>query len=272
MRASYSILAVAALAAGLCAAKPAAAAEPLRMGGTGSSLGMLRQVGADFTAATGIKVDVVPSLGSSGAIHALRDGNLDLVVSARPLKPKETAAGLRQVLVLQTPFVLATSRRDPGGLKVADLVGLFAGKEAVWPDGAPMRLILRPRSETDTDLLGSLYPGMQQAIEAARRRSEIPVAPTDQDNIALAERTPGSLTGTTLAQLTTEHSSLHVIALDGVTPTLANFESRAYRPSKQLHFIVAPTDRAAVQRFLAFLQSPPGVKALRAAAVLSGAP
>ncbi len=268
MKQTFAKGAAAALLALACLTLPAIADTLLRFGGTGSAIGMLHQVGADFTAATGAKVDVVPSLGSSGAIHALADGKLDLAVSARPLNPTEAAVGLTQVLVLRTPYVLATSHRVPNALKAADLPGIFTANKPTWPDGALIRIVLRPRSETDTTLLGDLFPGMAAAIEKARLRSEIPIAATDQDNVALAQRVPGSLTGTTLTQLTTEHSSLHVITLDGVTPTLARFESGAYRFSKRLYFIVGGKSAPATSSFIAFLRSPKGVSALRAVAVL----
>lgn len=269
MRTSFSILTALVLLAGLPAAS-ATAAQSLRMGGTGSSIGMLQQVGGEFSSATGVNVEVVPGLGSSGAIHALADRKLDVAVSARPLKPAEAAQGLHQVLVLRTAYVLATSHRNPNGLKTADLPKIFAASKPTWADGTPIRLILRPRSETDTKLLGELFPGMDKAIENLRRRPEVPIAATDQDNADMAERLPGSLTGTTLTQLTTEHRHLKVITLDGVVPTLANFENGSYRLAKNFYFIVRPNDIPAVQEFIAFLNSPQGEKALREAEVLPG--
>jgi phosphate transport system substrate-binding protein len=249
----------------------AAAAQPLRMGGTGSSIGLLRQVGGEFAAGAGVKVDEVPSLGSSGAIRALADGKLDIAVSARPLKPAESAQGLQQVLVLRTAYVLATSHRNPTELKTAELPKIFSANKPVWADGTPMRLILRPRSETDTTLLGELFPGMGEAIENLRRRAEVPIAATDQDNADMAERLQGSLTGTTLTQLMTEHRHLQVVNLDGVEPTLANFENGSYRFTKHLYFILRSNGVPAAQEFIAFLRSPQGEKALREAGTLPGA-
>jgi phosphate transport system substrate-binding protein len=263
MRASFSKIAIILLLAGALPARNAAAADTLRVGGTGTAIGMLQQVGAEFTAATGVKVEVIASLGSTGAIRALRDGWLDIAVPARPLKPDETAAGLRQVAVLQTAYVMATSHSSPDGLKNADLAGIFAAEKPAWADGTPIRIILRPRGDSDTALLAELFPGMGAAIETARRRAELPTAATDQDNAALAERTLGSLTGTTVTQLKTEHRNLHIVPLDGIEPTLANFESGVYRFTKQLHFIVPRASSAEAQQFLDFLRSPRGVKALR---------
>jgi phosphate transport system substrate-binding protein len=249
----------------------AAAAQPLRMGGTGSSIGLLRQVGGEFAAGAGVKVDVVPSLGSSGAIRALADGKLDIAVSARPLKPAESAQGLQQVLVLRTAYVLATSHRNPNELKTAELPKIFSASKAVWADGTPIRLILRPRSETDTKLLGELFPGLDAAIENLRRRAEVPIAATDQDNADMAERLQGSLTGTTLTQLMTEHRHLHVVNLDGVEPTLASFENGSYRFTKYFYLILRSNGVPAAQEFIDFLRSPQGEKALRETGTLPGA-
>ena len=110
---------------------------------------------------------------------------------------------------------------------------------------------------------------MAEAIEAARRRAEVPTAATDQDNVALAERMPGSLTGTTVTQIKTEHRNLHVVPLNGVEPTRANFESGAYPFTKKLYVHRARAMAAAeAQRFVDFLRSPQGVKALRESEIL----
>ncbi len=270
MAVSFSKIAIVLLLAGAMPVGGATAAETLRSGGTGTAIGMLRQVGAEFTAATGVKVDVVASLGSTGAIRALGDGLLDIGVPARPLTSDETAAGLRQVAVLRTAYVIATSHVDASGLKSADLAKIFAAEKPTWADGTPIRIILRPRSDTDTALLGELFAGMTEAIESARRRAEVPTAATDQDNAALADRTPGSLIGTTMTQLKTEHRNLHMLPLDGVEPTLANFESCAYRFTKKLCLIVPRNSAPQAQRFVDFLRSPPGMKALREAETLPG--
>jgi phosphate transport system substrate-binding protein len=58
------------------------------------------------------------------------------------------------------------------------------------------------------------------------------------------------------------------VPLDGVEPTLANVESGAYRFTKHLYFIVPRASSAEAQRFMDFLQSPQGIKVLRASETL----
>jgi phosphate transport system substrate-binding protein len=142
-------------------------AEPaeLRAGGTGAATELLRRLGAEFGKETGYRTDVVASLGTTGGLRALADGLLDIAVAGRPLKAEEQAKGLKVALVFRTPFVVATSVRTPGGLSSADVVRAFADPDLAWADGTPIRVILRPRSESDVTLMTSLFPGLAGAMD-----------------------------------------------------------------------------------------------------------
>lgn len=241
-----------------------ARADTLRTGGTGSAAMMMRKIGDAFTARMpGTRIEVVPALGSTGAISAVVDGALDFAVSARPLTPEEAAKSLTQTVLARTVFGLASSYPQPGNIASADVAGFFTSPTSAWPDGTRLRIILRPRSEYDSTLLGHSFPNMVGAIEQLRRRPEIPVAATDQDNVRMAERIPGSLVPTTLAQMQTEKPNLHFLSIDGVAPTLENFERGTYPYHKNFYFILPTRRTPALEHFVAFLHSPEGVKLLR---------
>jgi phosphate transport system substrate-binding protein len=242
-----------------------ATAETLRVAGTGSATELLKRLGAVFKTQSGIEVEALPSLGSSGAINALADGVLDLAVSGRALKPQESAQGLSVAFTARTPFVLATSHPSPNGMTLAAIADAFQSERAAWSNGSPIRVILRPRSETDTTLLGELFPGVAAAMEKARRRPDIPVAATDQDNADMAEQTPGSLVGSTLTQIRLEKRNLRLVPIEGVEPTFENFERGIYRHAKPLHFVAPARPAPLVERFIAFLRSPEGQRARREA-------
>ena len=174
---------------------PALAEDVLRVGGTGGASALMARLGKPFTQQTGIAVDIIPSLGSGGGISATADGVLNIAISGRPLSAAEQARGLVQSAAVRTPYVLATSLRASPSMTVREIIGAYATEKATWPDGTTIKLILRPRAESDNEVLTSMFPGMAAALDDARRRSGLPTAATDQDNAEMAERLQGSLIG-----------------------------------------------------------------------------
>jgi phosphate transport system substrate-binding protein len=259
---SFGIIA-AGIALLLGATAGSARAEVLRTGGPGAVAKILQRVGAAFTEREpGTTLIVIPNLGSAGAIAGVADGLLDFGVSGRPLKSEE-AKSLTAMILASTPFGLASSQPNPGSIKSADVAAFYQNISSVWPDGTPVRVVLRPRSEVDAALLANTFPNMAAAIEQLRERKEIPVVATDQDNVLLAEKIPGSLAAVTLTQVLTENSQLHFVAIDGVEPTLENFERGAYPYRKDFHFVFPPGKKPVVERFIAFLRSVDGERLLR---------
>ena len=205
-------------------------------------------------------IEVIPALGSTGAIAAVVDGALDFAVSARPLTPEEVAKSLTPTIMARTVFGLASSYPKPGNIASSDVAGFFTSPASSWPDGTPLRIILRPKSEFDTTLLAKAFPNMAGAIEQLRLRPEIPVAATDQDNVRMAERIPGSLVPTTLAQMQTEKPKLHFLTIDGVAPTLENFERGTYPHHKDLYFILPAQQERLTRAFRRLPAFPRGRK------------
>jgi phosphate transport system substrate-binding protein len=236
-------------------------ANTLRAGGVGAVTKLLPILYAGFGDAANL--EVIPSLGSSGGLRALAEGALDVAVSGRPLNAEEVKQGMRVVLAMRTPFVLVTSHPKPNGLKSADIAEIFRAQKSTWADGSLLHVILRPKSDTDTSILGGMFPGMVSAIESARTRQDVPVAATDQDNADAAERISGSLTGSTLTQIKTEQRPLRLLSIDGVTPSLEALESGAYPFSKTIYFILPAKNNPSAEAFVAFLRSPAGQAMLR---------
>lgn len=259
MRALRSILAVAVM---LGASFPALAAEKLKLGGTGGIIEAMRQVAPHFKAATGIEMDVVAGLGSSGAIRALGDRVLDVVAAAREVKPDEAKTPLVARAFARTALVFVTSHAKPNGLKTGDIAGIYAADNPSWEDGTPLKIVLRTRLDADSALIEEAIPGVKDAIERARRRPDVPIAPTDQDNVAIAQRLPGSFTLAGLGQIVAEKVDLRVIAIDRVMPSLETLANKTY-PYEKLFYLVFAADRSAgAEKLLGFLRSPEGRKIL----------
>jgi len=232
-----------------------AAADPLRVGGTGAALGLMAELGNDFAAGGGSHVEVVPSLGTGGGLHALPDGVLDLAVAGRELTESERATGLHVVITMSTLYVLATSMPDPPSVAAADVPHMFADPKATWPNGTAIRVVLRPTQETDYLFLFRLFPGTEAAVAALRRRNDVPLAATDQDNQELAAQLSGSLISTTLTQLLTEHRALRMVPIDGLAPSVSTLADGSYHYRRPIFIVARPHPIPLVEHFIDFIQS-----------------
>lgn len=247
-----------ALATPFIAAADAPDQSPLILGGTGGGLGTLRYLGAMFTRASGIRVIVVPSLGTQGGIRATMDGKLHLALVGRDLTDAERSGGLATLETWRTALGFVTSHRAVPAMSSAEVIALLGGDQAKWPDSTPVRPILRPRTESDYPPMFAQFAGAEAAIARLRLRREIPVAATDQEALDLAEQIAGSLINSTLAQVITELRNLRFITIDGVEPTVDTLASGAYKITKALNLVRSATLPPQAQAFITFVDTAEG--------------
>lgn len=231
--------------------------EPVRIGGTGTGIVLMQKLAdAYLQQQPGAKIrPLLPPLGSGGSLRALRDGVIEIAVTGRVPRDGE---GRFQVLdYARSPLVVASHGRRPmQNFTTNDLVEIYAGRQATWPDGEPIRLVLRLPFESDNIVLRQLGPALGSAIEAAAARKAGPVAEDDLDAVDLLESLPGSLGSTTLGLLRTRGRPLTVHMLDGSPPTLDHLASGRYPLAKPLFVITRASPDGATADFVRFLQSP----------------
>lgn len=248
-----------------CLAPAGALAEDiLRIGGTGGSLGAMRVFAGAFQKSNpGVKIQVLPSLGSFGGIKAVLNGTLDIGISARELKHDEQRRGGVQQEYAKTPLIFVANRKvTVSGLTTSALEKLYAGEMQSWPGGTRVRLVLRPAVETDTALVKGISPSMNRAMAAALSRQGMIVALTDQENGEVVTRTPGALGISTLAQVITEKLPVKILTYNGVKPDPKSAADGTYPLVKRFFLVTGPHTPPLAQRFIAFLTSPQGRKLL----------
>jgi len=245
----------------------AGGAQPqLVIGGTGTALGGMHLLAKAFSEDhPGIRTVVLPSLGSGGGIRALSAGKIDLALSARPLKDEESAKGLSATLYARTPVVFATHRKTASDrVDLEKLIRFYSGTVTSWPGGTPLRLVLRPEDESDTELLRGLSPEMDAAVARARTRGGLLVAVNDQDNAQALETVPGSLGLTTLAQILSESRRLKPLSFDGRTASVDGLRSGEYPFFKSLYLVLGNTPSDTVDTFVSYVFSRTGRNILTA--------
>jgi phosphate transport system substrate-binding protein len=247
----------------LIVAAPAIAGT-LKIGGTGAALGGLTRLGEAYEERyPGDDVEIVTGLGSSGGVRAVLAGVVDIGVTSRPLREKEVRAGAAGRDYAKTAFVFATDAgNEADNVTLDQLATIYRGERAFWPDGSPIRLVLRPKTDSDTEILANLSTSLAEAVEVAHGRVGLKIAPTDQDAADAIENLPGALSTSTLALIRAEDRAIKPLALDGVHPTADNLRKGAYALFKTFFLVTGPTVSADAQRFIDFVQSPEAEKIL----------
>jgi phosphate transport system substrate-binding protein len=241
-------------------AEAANAVETIRIGGTGTALATMRQLGEQFHRQhPGVEITVYPSLGSAGGIKALAGGDIDIAVSYKKPEGDGQNKGLKAMYYGKTPFVFVSfSSNRVSNITLKEAVDIYDGKIVEWPDGLPVRLIVRPASEASTIILRGMSPDMDRAVNNALARRGLPVAITDQENVSLLENLPGSFGAAPLCQLISEKRNVKVLSIDGVTPSVRTLAQGKYPYYKELFMITGPKSSPSAGKFIDFVFSGEG--------------
>lgn len=242
-------------APGLCLAT-----ETLRINGSGSALDMMKPMIAAYQKNNkDVRIIMEKPLGSSGAVKALLADALDLVLSSKTLKPEEVAKGARQQMYGTMPLVFITEKNvRKANISTKELEDIYSGKRTSWPNGEPVRLILRPGEDVDSNIIGSLSPGMATAIGMARKRPGMFIAVTDPEAYTAVSKTTGALGATGMTSVITEKLPVASLALNGVTASPQALASGTYPLAKEVSIVTTPKTAPAAHKFINFMNSAQG--------------
>ena len=233
-------------------------AQTITVGGTGSAAPIIQRLADAYRKsepATAITY-ILPPLGSSGAVRALAAERIDMAVIGRPLSADEQARAGQVTELGRTAFVFASrDGQRAAGFTLTELADVYAGRLTRWDNGAPIRLIVRAETESDTLAMRKMSPAMDAAVTQALAAVGKVVAENDLDAIELIEKTPGSLGPTTLGLVRTEGKAFRLLPVSGVTPSVRALSEGRYPWFKTLFVVVGPQPSPTAQRFLAYLKS-----------------
>jgi len=239
--------------------------ETLMITGTGSSIRVMELMAKDFQRKhPNVDVKVLPSIGSTGGIMAVQENKIDIGLSARSLKPEERSTGIIEEPYGRIAFIFGVQDSNPvKGFTLAEIEEIYAGKRKTWPDGTPIRLILRPLSDAYSTYMASINPGLKSACKKAHTIPDVFVGNTDQVAARQIEKTLGSLGTTSSSIVATEKRKIKALSVDGTAPTLVNVSTGKY-PYAMTMSVVYKRDRyrGAIKDFIDFVFSGAGQKLL----------
>lgn len=267
IRKAITVLAILSLVVFLDIAAPRVvpAEEAIKIGGVGSALGTMKMLASAYEKShPGIRVAVMSSIGSKGALKAVPEGAIDIGLLAISVKEEELRPGLSVLEYARTPSVYVTRNNiNMDGLTTEEIIRIYRGDMRRWPGGEKIRLIMRRADDTDTNIIKGISPGVADALYMALSRRGLVKALTDQDNLDLVERTPGGLGFTTLTQVMAEKRRVKILSFNGVFPGVKTLADRTYPLSKTFSMLTKRTQSEKVRRFIDFVRSKAGAGILR---------
>ncbi len=153
--------------------------DRLWVAGSGSNVPLMQQILHEDPSLA--HVTLGESIGTSGAVRALRDGAIDLGMASRELSAQE----LGQELV-QTPWAttslafVAHPEVRVQRVKPSLLVDMMRGTVSHWSTGEPVVLLVREEGDSGERLLKQHLPQVAQAMAEARDTGRALVLHTDQ--------------------------------------------------------------------------------------------
>jgi phosphate transport system substrate-binding protein len=239
---------------------PAQGGEVVRVGGSGVGLGGLQLLARAYQVQhPESRILLLPSIGSAGGIRAVQDGKLDLACSARPLLESEKVPGLEWSNWATTPFCFVThpsTAAEDLSLKVIE--DMYGTRRRTWQDGHPVRLVLRPKSDSSFAYLSGLTPGMRAALDRAHLLPGVCIGITDQEALTNLERTPGSFGTAALGPILSEGRKVQILSVDGLRPTESRYPFQLTILLVHRHGI----DSSNTRDFLEFIRSKPAQRLL----------
>lgn len=242
----------------------AADLETIKIGGTGGAIGSMKELALAYRRKhPGTAIRIIPHLGTRGGIKAVIDGAIDIGLAGRNLDPQERSQGLQEYEYARSPFVFVTAgsgqRMD---LTPDTLAKIYRSEIRKWPDGTPMRIIMRPEGDIDTVMLKAISPEVRDAVILAESREGLLTAMDDQQNCDMLEKIKGAFGTSTLTQLIADKRSLTALPFNGVTPGIKAMVAGRYPYYKSFSMVTGPKSSPLSRAFIEFVKSPEGKRTL----------
>ncbi len=250
---------------------PAACAETLIIGGSGTNLPGIRVLARAFSRLhPGVEVQIPASLGTSGGVRAAADGAVSIGLLSRPLRQSEEKYGLTTLPYALTALIIGVNPDVPDrNITAQELVDIYLGKKTKWKNGQEIIVLLREPGDSSMETLCSQVPGFRQAFEESHSTKRWMTLYTDQDMNKMIVKTSSSIGFTDSGAIASDRLLIKPLKFDGVAPSLKNMQDGKYPFAKVLSFAYrAGRLTAAGKTFIDFARSKKGMEILKTSGYL----
>ena len=248
-------------------ATTSAPADTVRIDGSAGVMPLVAAIAREYRAVNPSAAIVMGGgLGSSARIQALIQHKIDIAVASHGVAVDELAKqGLAAHEIAKVAVVFAVNASVPlTNLTETQLCDLYRGSIANWRELGGPELAVAPRTrpvgEVDADVVLAGVGCLRQMPMAGTVTSiEKP-----EDMAAALAATAGAVGMTSLPFVEQSGGRVRALSLGGVAPSAQNVRSGAYALTRQSFLLTHASPSPAVSRFLAFVRSAIGSRAIAA--------
>ncbi|MDR3562682.1 MAG: substrate-binding domain-containing protein [Negativicutes bacterium] len=231
-------------------------AEKFVMAGSGANIPVTAKLIEAYQSKTGVPIEIPGSIGSNGAVNAVRAGSLELGLISRPLTAEETSAGLKAIPYARIAVVFAGHEEVPDSAISSDeVLAVLQGTKTTWANGAKMYVYIREPSDSGNLELYSQLPGYKDSLADAIANQRWQVIYRDSDMGDVMAKTKGAFGLINMLEVARSGGRIKPLELDGVAPTPANVASGRYRPVLTLSFLFKGELTSRSAAFVEYAQS-----------------
>lgn len=237
--------------------------DALRIAGSGSNIPTIVKLGEAYAAKTGTTIEVPGSIGSDGAINALKANDLELGIISRPLTAEEREIGLKEIPYARIGIVFAAHSDVPDlGFSDNEIIEILKGSKTTWADNSKIFVIMRQANESLNLVLFRLVPNYQSTFYDALESQRWKVVYREKDMADALINTKGAFGITNTTEILKSNSRIKALKLNGISPSIENIHNGAYKPVITLSFVYKDTLNNRASKFLEYVFSPEGSQIL----------
>jgi phosphate transport system substrate-binding protein len=219
------------------------------------------------------KIEVPPSIGSTGGIQAVADGAVALGLISRSLKPPEKALGLTSIPYARTAVVIGVHPSvSDDGITFAQLVDIYRGTRTHWQDGRDIIVLTREPGDSSIEILEQVIAGFKEVFAESQQAKRWTTLHRDQEMNQTLTSKPYAIGLSDMGAITAEQLPIKVLKVNGTLPSADNVLNGRYPLVKTLSFVFKQDKLSeGAQAFMDFVRSPAGEQILRTHGYLPGA-
>ncbi len=241
--------------------KTQAKVETLIIAGSGSNIPITGRLLEQYNKKFGEKFELSDSIGSSGAIKAVREGAIELGLISRPIKDEEKGEDLKQIAYAQIGVIIGVNPDVPDNdISYRELVEIYLGKKTSWQNGNMIVVLMREPGDSTNMLLEEKVPGFREVLKDSFKELRWQVYYTDEEETRGIAKTSSSIGFTDTGRFSVFKPNIKPLKVNGLAPTLQNVQSGRYSLFKTLYFVYKEPLSSRAKKFFDFVFSEEGMR------------